>query len=76
MDETALNEAGQHCRAAVPLAPQPSLSRDPAAPHASCSVSEVLPPAAQLARRAGRRDGTAAPDPGSGHTARPVSWPL
>ena len=50
MDETALNETEQHCRAAVPLAPQPSLSRDPAAPHASCSVSEVLPPAAQLAR--------------------------
>jgi len=50
MDETALNEAGQHCRAAVPLASQPSLPRDPAIPHASCSVSEVLPPAAQLAR--------------------------
>jgi diguanylate cyclase (GGDEF)-like protein len=51
MNETALNETGQHRRAAVPLAPQPFLLRGPAVPRASRSVSAVLPPAAQLARR-------------------------
>jgi diguanylate cyclase (GGDEF)-like protein len=49
MDETALNETGQHSRADVPLAPQPSPLLSPAVQRASCSVSAVLPPAAQLA---------------------------
>ena len=51
MDETALNETGQHRRAAVQLAPQPSQPHGLAVPHAPSSVSTVLPPAAQLARR-------------------------
>jgi len=51
MDETALNETGQHYRAAVQLAPQPSRPHGLAVSHAPCSVSAVLPPAAQLARR-------------------------
>jgi diguanylate cyclase (GGDEF)-like protein len=50
MDETALNETAEHCRAAVPLAPRPSAPRDPVAKHASCPVSAVVPLAAQLAR--------------------------
>jgi diguanylate cyclase (GGDEF)-like protein len=50
MDKTARSETGQHRRAAVPLTSQPSPLRDPVVPHASRSVSTVLPPAAQLAR--------------------------
>src|SRR5262249_36840491 len=50
MDETARSETGQHHRAGAPLAPQPSLPRDPGVPRASRSVFTVLPPAAQLAR--------------------------
>ena len=51
MDETARSATGRHRRAAVQLAPQPSQPRGPAVPHAPRSVSPVLPPAAQLARR-------------------------
>src|SRR5215472_8845039 len=50
MDETALNETGQHRRAAAQLAPQPSRPHGLAVWQAPCSVSAVLPPAAQLAR--------------------------
>ena len=51
MDETARSATGRHRRAAVQLAPRPSQPRGPAVPHAPRSVSPVLPPAAQLARR-------------------------
>ena len=74
MDETAVNETGQHRRAAVQLAPQPSQPHGLAAPHGPCSVSAVLPPAAQLARRwlaALAREGDEAT---AEHGAIPTGW--
>jgi len=43
MAETALNEAGQHGRHAVPLAAQPPLLSTPAVPHPSWTVSATRP---------------------------------